>query len=86
MCSIVYLSLFRDAWHKIKPDVQKQNMYARAAKILPRKVSDWRIRTNSKQCQINTANRFTTTRMHEWCEKAPFNSNRRVVTLRCKGV
>ena len=29
---------------------------------------------NSKQCQINTANRFTTTRMHEWCEKAPLTA------------
>ena len=40
---------------------------------------------NSKQCQINTANRFSTTRMHEWCEKA-FNSSRRVAAFRCKGV
>ena len=37
---------------------------------------------NSKQCQINTANRFTTTRMHEWCEKAPLTAVERVATFR----
>ena len=54
MCSIVYLLLSHDAGHQLKPDVRKQNMYARADKILPRKVFDWQIRSQFVYFIFNT--------------------------------
>ena len=46
MCSIVYLWLSHDAGHQLKPGARKQNIYACTDRILPKKVSDWRIRSH----------------------------------------